>query len=90
MYNPLTSDVKKWIRDAMAQLERDGIPEAERPAKAMDYIANPTIRTVLRDTVEHAQAKYNESEPVPWDLFEKFMVEFDSEWFLVATINLFD
>lgn len=79
-------DVNEWILDMKALLDRQGVPGVEQPKEATRYIEHE-FGIVLGRVVGHAQNRYG---PIQWVQFAKFMVAFDSEWYLMATVNPFN
>ena len=84
-YDPLESD-DKWIQNVKDLLTREGVPEAEQPQKAVKFIANPTISTELGVAMEDVIKRYGHIE---WGWFERFMVEFQSEWYFFLLLSTY-
>lgn len=74
-YDPLHTDVRKWIRSIESLCDTYGIPDVQRPHCATDFI-KPEVRIELQEVL--AEARIN-SGFVHWDQFKNYMTGFDRE-----------
>lgn len=83
-YNPLSTNIDEWIRSMELLCNEYGIPDPQRARCAVKFTTNE-LRVELESVLEGARARSN---PISWDRFMKFMIEFDREsQLIIATIG---
>ena len=75
-YDPLRSNINRWICSMEIMFAKQGIVNTERPLVAAKNIEGE-FGTELYSIVEKAEADFG---PIGWDQFKNFMIAFNGKY----------